>query len=495
MVKLKPVFQKVLMMNKLIAAATIFCVVSFFAEDCQAEGETRPNIILILCDDLGYDDVGFNGSKDIQTPELDQLAKHGAVFSSAYVTHPFCGPSRVGLLTGRYPHFMGAQFNIPRNSTDPKEGVSTKEVLMSKAMQNAGYYTGMIGKWHLGTSPQYHPNVRGFDEFYGFLGGGHRYFPSQYQPIYKKQVAAGNMATVWDYLTPLERNGKEVQETEYLTDAFSREASKFVRDGSKTKKPFFLYLSYNAPHAPLEAKDEDIQKYSHIKNKKRRIYAAMVHAVDRGVGEIVGTLKETGQFENTMIVFLSDNGAELKAGGGSSGPLRGGKGDAWEGGFRVPMLVHWPKMIDANTRYNHPVSALDFYPTFAHLGNAKIADGKELDGVNIWDDFVAGRSARKDELIYVLRHRNGYNDVSARQNQWKAVRVNQKRWELYDVDADISEKKDVSSKHPELLKKLVTHAEKWSSRHKDPIWFDSKTAEKKWNELGMPKYEKTFKMK
>ncbi len=256
--------------------------------------EERPNILFILCDDLGYSDVGFNGGKDVKTPSLDALAANGAMFTSAYVAHPFCGPSRAAIMTGRYPHLIGAQFNLPRTGMRGyhTKGVPTEEPFLSKILQDAGYYTGIVGKWHLGHATEFHPNNRGFDDFYGFLGGGHNYFPAQYQAAFGRELKKGTKAKdVWNYLTPLEHNGKAVKETEYLTDAFSREAIRFVNEAAKKDSPFFLYLAYNAPHSPLEAKEEDLAKFAHIEDKKRRTFAAMVYAVDRGVGQIVKTLK------------------------------------------------------------------------------------------------------------------------------------------------------------------------------------------------------------
>jgi arylsulfatase B len=220
--------------------------------------EKRPNILVILADDLGYSDVGFNGGKDVQTPSLDKLARGGTIFTSAYVAHPFCGPSRTSIMTGRYPHPLGAPFNLP-NSGDGIErynqlGVPTSEPFISVMLHHAGYYTGAIGKWHLGITAPYHPNARGFDDFYGFLGGGHEYFPAVYGPKYDKQVKAG-AKYINEYLVPLEHNGKPVAETAYLTDGFSREAVRFVRGG---RRPADAVLPLSGlqrpPHSPLQAK-------------------------------------------------------------------------------------------------------------------------------------------------------------------------------------------------------------------------------------------------
>lgn len=452
---------------------------------------SRPNIIVILCDDLGYADVGFNGSKDITTPELDKLAKSGTIFSSAYVTHPFCGPSRAGLLTGRYPHEYGSQFNLPVNSEKTVgKGIELSETFMSNVIQNAGYYTGIVGKWHLGAVPDYHPNKRGFDDFYGFLGGGHSYIPSDYMPKYEQQVAAGNK-NIWEYLVPLEHNGVKVQETEYLTDGLSREAIRFVKEGAKKEAPFFLYLAYNAPHSPLEAKEEDLKKFENIKDKNRRVYAAMVYAVDRGVGKLVEALKETNQFDNTLIVFLSDNGGRTDE-GANNAPLQGVKGDVFEGGFRVPMFFHWPNHVKAGMRYDFPVSSLDFYPTFSNLAKATIPKGKILEGKDIMKDVIAGTNTRKNEMIFAMRHRSGFSDVGVRMDQWKAVKAKNGSWKLFDIDKDISEKFDLSKQNPDQLKKMILGAKKWSENHSEPRWFDPENLRKIWSDTGMASFPGVF---
>ncbi|MEQ8211564.1 MAG: sulfatase-like hydrolase/transferase [Lacipirellulaceae bacterium] len=456
----------------------------------------RPNIVVIMCDDLGYSDVGFNGSTDIRTPKLDELANNGTVFTSAYVAHPFCGPSRMGMMTGRYPHEFGAPYNLPGNGkgtdADYRQGIDVREKLISRVLQEAGYFTGAVGKWHMGVMPEYHPNQRGFDEYYGFLGGGHDYFPSRFKPAYRRQLKAGNKY-INDYLHPLEHNGQEVDEQEYITDALSREAVNFVKLAATKDQPFFLYLAYNAPHSPLQAKEEDMAPYADIADEKRRTYAGMVAAVDRGVGRLAEALRETEQFENTLVVFLSDNGGKLSL-GGTNRPLKGGKGDSYEGGFRVPMFFHWPSQVAAGQNYKHPVTALDFYPTFANLATAEIPARKNLDGKDLWPALKAGESVRPGESIIALRHRNGYSDVAVRRDQWKACRAFNQKWKLHNLDNDISEQQDLSGKHPELLKELVAEARTWSRTLPDPLWFHATEARQEWAKTGMPNYEHTFRL-
>ena len=466
----------------------------FFSVGMGQKAQTqKPNIIIILVDDMGYNDVGFNGSKDITTPVLDKLAAEGTVMTSAYVGHPFCGPSRASIMTGRYPQNIGTPYNLHDDGKKSDNGVPLSEPFMSNVLKDAGYYTSIIGKWHLGDEPQFQPNNRGFDEFFGFLGGGHKYFPEQFQPAYEKLVKAGQYP-INVYLTPIDHNGKPVKETEYLTDAFSREAVRIVKEAPAKKKPFFMYLAYNAPHMPLEAKKEDLERFASIKDKDRQTYAAMVYAVDRGVGELVKALKETNQFDNTLIVFFSDNGGET-AHGANNAPLKGRKGDTWEGGFRVPMFFHWPAKIAAGKQYNFPVSSLDLYPTFAKIADARLPKGKKLDGKDILKDVIAGSDVRKNDMIYSLRYRAGYCDVGGRLGDWKATKMGNKAWQLFNIKEDIGEQKDLSAQYPDKLKSMVSDIEKWSRNNVRPLWFYTKDDEDMWNDGRLPDYKKTFSIK
>ncbi|WP_189360092.1 sulfatase-like hydrolase/transferase [Algibacter mikhailovii] len=472
---------------KLLLLGTFISIMSCLGQ------QAKPNILFILCDDLGYNDVGFNGSTDITTPELDKLADNGTIFTSAYVAHPFCGPSRASLLTGRYSQEIGTPFNLHGNSSKNDEdnmGIPLEETFISKVLNDAGYYTSVIGKWHLGNSPKYHPNKRGFDNFYGFLGGGHDYFPAKYQKEYERQVNAGNK-NIRDYVHPLEHNNKTVKETEYITDALSREAVKDIKLASKNKEPFFMYLSYNAPHVPLQAKEEDLAIFKNIENKERRTYAAMVYAVDRGVGKIVDALKETNQYKNTLIVFMSDNGGNFNHGANNS-PLKGTKGDAWEGGYRVPMFFHYPNKLKKGKQFDYPVSALDLYPTFVNLAKATIPKGKILDGKDIMNHVTSNTDAHKDEMIYCLRYRHGHCDVGARKGDWKITRVGNEPWRLTNITEDIGEKKNVGGRYPEKLREMVVETEKWTESFVKPLWYYSAKDEELWNDGRMPQYEETF---
>ena len=457
-----------------------------------AAQNAKPNILVIMCDDLGYNDVGFNGSTDIITPNLDELAKSGTIFTSAYVAHPFCGPSRAGFITGRYPQEIGTPYNLRDDGRKILSGVPVTETYMSNVLKDAGYYTSIVGKWHLGFNEEYQPNKRGFDEFYGFLGGGHKYFPQSFQPFYDKQLKDG-VSPINVYFTPLLHNKEEVKETEYLTDAFSREAVQIINTADKNKKPFFMYLSYNAPHTPLEAKEEDIKVFENIKDKDRRTYAAMVYAVDRGVAQIVKTLKANKQFDNTLIVFLSDNGGSLDH-GSSNYPLKGTKGDTWEGGFRVPMFMHWPKCVAAGVKFDHPVSSLDLYPTFVALAKAKLPKGKILDGVNIWDNLAANTDPHKNDMIYSLRYREGYADVAARNGDWKIVRMGNEPWQLVNITKDIGEKRNFAGQYPDILAKMVKQTQEWTKSFVMPLWVYSAKDAELWKNGVFANYDDTFEI-
>ena len=475
----------------------------------------QPNILLIFLDDLGYADVGFNAElfgveTDIVTPNIDALAKQGTIFKQAYVAHPFCGPSRMGLLSGRMPHCYGGQKNLPdvaKNLEDfNAKGLPESETMMSTVLKDAGYATACIGKWHLGASKPFHPNTRGFDEFFGFIGGGHQYYPSITDKVEPK---------INDYQYFLERNGQDIRSPQgaYITDMFSDEAVGYIRKSSESGKPFFLYLAHNAPHSPLQGKTEDLQHLfpnhkpanpgngiNYQDYEDRQNYVAMMYAVDRGVKQIVDTLNDPNAdgdkadsiIDETLIVFLSDNGGKLTF-AASNAPLKEDKGSTMEGGIRVPMFMHWPDNVPAGKVFDHPVLALDFYPTFAALAKATVPGDKILDGKNIWPDFLAGNDPHPaGEPMFWLRHHGTGNEVSVRRGNLKAYRKNFGAWKMYDVANDPTESKDLAKANADLLATLIADGLAWSKTHQEPQWHDTETGMKTWQKSGMPKYDKTF---
>lgn len=355
--------------------------------------ERPPNLVLILTDDQGWWDVGFNGCTDIPTPNIDRIAKEGVRFTEGYVSYSVCGPSRAGLITGRYQDRFGSSRNPSPDPAVPNNGVPLSEKMISELLKPQGYATMAVGKWHLGAHPTLHPRKRGFDEFYGFLTGGHDYFPGNL--VFED---LSEVRKQWDwYRTKLLHNGKRVATDEYLTDELSHMAVDFVE--RKKDQPFFLYLAYNAPHTPLQATEKYLRRFPDIKDKKRRTYAAMVSAVDDGVGRVLKKLDELDIADNTLVVFLSDNGG-AKNNASINSPLRGYKASLYEGGIRVPFAMRWPGKIPAGIDCENPVISFDIAATIvAHAGASEFVE-KPLDGVDLLPYLRNEKKGRPHQALY-----------------------------------------------------------------------------------------------
>lgn len=444
----------------------------------QRPAQDRPNVIIILTDDQGYKDVGFNGSTEIPTPNLDRIASNGVVFTAGYVSFAVCGPSRAGLLTGRYQDRFGFSKNPLFAPNDPQMGLPLSEETMADLLKKSGYSTAAFGKWHMGAHVDLHPNKRGFDEFYGFLSGGHNYFPEDYTVADISQAKS----QMDGYRTRLLRNTERVNETEYLTDALSREAVDFVE--RHHDEPFFIYLAYNAPHTPLQATEKYLSRFSHIENIKRRTYAAMVSAVDDGVGALLDKLEETGIDDNTIVFFLSDNGGPTPHNTADNSPLRGFKGDFFEGGIRVPFAVQWKGVIPAAVRYDNPVISLDIFATAA--ATSKTAPKNELDGVNLVP-YLTGekKSLPHKELFW----RNYETDkFVVRTAESKQITTPQETL-LFDIQTDISESRSLAASEAKRAEKLSQSVEKWKKSLMAPI-FMGLNEDKKYSELHPDRFGK-----
>ena len=412
-----------------------------------------------MTDDQGYADVGFNGSTDIPTPGIDRIASNGVVFSSGYVSFAVCGPSRAGLITGRYQDRFGFARNPLLAPKDSTMGLPLSEETMADLLKKAGYRTGAIGKWHLGAHPSLVPNKRGFDEFYGFLSGGHQYFPEKW--VLNDLSEARDQ---WDgYKTKLLKNDERVNEQEYLTDALSREALNFVNNNAD--QPFFLYLAYNAPHAPMQATEKYLSRFPEIKDEKRRTYAAMVSAVDDGVGALLDLLKTLNIEENTLVFFLSDNGGPTKDNGSNNKPLRGFKGDFFEGGIRVPFALQWKGQVPSGQRYDAPIISLDIFATAASLANVKPKN--ELDGVDLIPYLTGNKKGIPHEELY-WRNYNA-NRFAIRSGDSKMIMQPNQNF-LFDLSKDLSESKNQFSIQEALAKKLSEKLEAWKKQLMDPIF-------------------------
>jgi arylsulfatase A-like enzyme len=428
-----------------------------------APATRRPNIIIILADDLGFGDLGFTGCKDIATPYIDRLARAGVRFTNACVSHPFCSPTRAGLMTGRYQHRFGHENNPIYNPQDNTAGLPTTEITLPQVLSDAGYVTGQIGKWHLGAAPQFHPLKRGFKEQFGFIGGGHDYFKAE-----------NDNPNAREYLIPIERDGKPVVESDYLTDAFSREASAFVR--RHDKDPFFLYVAYNAPHTPLQAPKEYLERVASIEDPTRRSYAAMITAMDDGIGRLLATIEVLKLEKDTLIFFLSDNGGPTPVTHADNKPFRGNKGQVYEGGIHVPFVMKWKGHLPENETFGQPIISLDIFPTAAAIAGAKMPKDRPMDGVNLMP-HVAGKAsgAPHDKLFW----RTGGGDAFAvRQGNWKLVKIGN-RTELYDLEADVSESKDASAEKPDVVSRLDAARIAWNRQMVAPLFESPRPAAQK----------------
>ena len=341
----------------------ILILVFLFGFSNKVNESRKPNIILIVSDDQGWSDVGFNGCTDIPTPHLDNLAESGVIFTSGYAPHSYCSPSRAGILTGRYQQRFGHECNpgYLEYEDEVADGLPLSETLISNIFQGAGYKTAAIGKWHLGDARQYWPINRGFDYWYGFSGGGMSYW--------------GNPNKERGPLSGVLENGEivPIDQLTHLTDDFSAKAVEFIQ-GNK-ENPFFMYLAYNAPHAPDHATKAHLEATEHVEYGGRAVYGAMVSAMDKGIGEVMFELEKQGIRENTIVIFLSDNGGRGEH--AINFPYRGHKGMLFEGGIRVPFCISWPASIPSGQTIDEPVTGLDILPTLMKATNVN-AEKKSL---------------------------------------------------------------------------------------------------------------------
>ena len=448
---------KLLTLNIAIPVAFLGSILS------AADAPKRPNILVIVADDLGYADLGFQGGADVPTPHINSIAASGARFTNGYVSGPYCSPTRAGLLTGRYQQRFGHEFNPGGEGSAAagkgEIGLPLSETTIANRLKEAGYTTGLVGKWHLGASPKFHPQQRGFDEFYGFLGGGNTYF---------------NQET-----TTILRGTEKQSEPTYLTDAFGREAVSFI--DRHQKKPFFLYLAFNAVHTPMEADETRLGKFADIQDQQRKTYAAMLSAMDDAVGDVLKKLRESQLEENTLIFFISDNGGPTMRGttinGSINSPLRGSKRTTLEGGIRVPFAIQWKGHIAPGTVYNRPVIQLDIQPTALAAAGVDIRPEWKFDGVNLLP-FIAGQTTGvpHEALYWRLGEQN-----AVRQGDWKLVQydlnvesssptrgVTGKK--LYHLLKDVNESRDLAAEYPDKVKELETLWQSWNSQLTKPLW-------------------------
>ncbi|MBY0506942.1 MAG: sulfatase-like hydrolase/transferase [Bryobacteraceae bacterium] len=428
----------------------------------SAQATRRPNLIIILADDMGYGDIGCYGSPDVPTPHIDALAKGGTRFTDAYVSCAVCSPSRAAMLTGRYQHRFGHEFNSGpmEREAEINFGLPFAEKILPQYLKPAGYRSMAIGKWHLGVRPGYHPQERGFDEFFGFLTGGNDFITRQ-TPHGRAVGSDGDGGKIpAERRDPIRRGNQPVEESRYLTDAFGDEAVQFIHRNQT--KPFFLYLAPNAIHTPLHALDKYIDRVAGIKNEKHRLLAAMTVALDDTVGAVVAKLRAMKLESNTLIVFLSDNGCPVVTGAGTNGPLNGEKATYFEGGIRVPFILHWPGQVPGGKLDRRPVVSRDILPTF--LAAARITSTAKFDGVNLLP-FLRNEALPHQALFW----RAGQGRA-VRKGKWKLVEFGDRFSQLFDLEADVGERRDLSAQHPEVVQDLRASWQAWSAEMAKPAW-------------------------
>lgn len=462
-----------------IRSALLLIALFALLSPTTSNAESRPNVVIFLADDLGWADVGLHGEEVIETPAIDRIGREGVELHRFYST-PICSPTRAALMTGRDPMRLGVAYGVIMPWMN--NGVHPSEHFMPQSFQAAGYQTAMVGKWHLGHAQQtYHPNNRGFDHFYGHLHTEVGYFP----PFANQ---GGRDFQV---------NGKALEGEGYETFVLADEAQRWIKNRDPDR-PFFLYMPFIAPHTPLEAPDDLLAKYEDMEDDReetrspqtdssrqirkltlrpsaRPVYAAVVDAMDQAIGRVLTTLDEEGIADNTIVLFFSDNGGAAYATGGADNiPLRGGKGDTFEGGIRVVSVMRYPKEIKAGTRFDSIMSAMDVFPTIA--GGAGVPRGNtfDLDGRDLWSAIREERHVPRDDYMFFASETpiSGYFNLTAFNDEWKLVQqVNQGLMSaevtnnLFRISEDPYEYVNLAEKHPEVVAEMAAAIHQWRTRH------------------------------
>lgn len=439
-------------------ALAVLCLVA----SLDAAELRKPNVIVILADELGYGDVGFNGGTSIPTPNLNRIAAGGVVATNAYVAIQNSSANRAALLTGRYPNRFGYERSVAWRPQDPAAGLPASELTLAEALRPLGYQSGLVGKWHLGAHDSFHPINRGFDSFFGYLGGGHRSFPEEFDLQYTHD--ARNEAD--SYHTWLLRGMQPVRTERYLTDELSLEAMEFVRSQGST--PFFLYLSYNAPRSPLQVRDADLAAFVHIKDEKRRKYAAMIAKMDHGVGQLLDLLDSLELTDDTLLFFTSSLGGDIPATGAYNGVVRGTRGEPWEGGIRVPFVVRWPRRFKGGATYVQPISTLDIFATVAAATRLSVDSTRPLDGVDL-APFLRGENPATPHARLFWRLSDAETHVM-REGDFKLVKT-KKDLEpvLFNLAADPKERENVAAAFPEVARSMKESYRAWNAQMIAPV--------------------------
>ncbi|MFN8347202.1 MAG: sulfatase-like hydrolase/transferase [Spirosomataceae bacterium] len=438
-------------MNLLFSGIRHFCLLFLFSSFSFAQ--QKPNIVMILVDDMGWGEVGVFGSKYCQTPHLDHLAQQGLRFTDFYANSTVCSPTRAALMTGRYPDLVGVPGVIRGNKENSWGYFSPKATTLPQVLKTVGYQTAMVGKWHLGLEPENHPNQRGFMHFHGFL--------EDMMDDYYTHLREGKN---WMRL-----NGQIIQPQGHATDLFTQWAIDYLNTQKKSTKPFFLYLAYNAPHFPVQPPQvwlEKVKKRNPALSEKRAKLTALIEHLDESIGKVLETLRQNGQDENTLIVFSSDNGG-LLSDEADNGTWRGGKQTMYEGGIRVPTIAVWKNKIKANTQTHHQMLTMDIFPTFCEAAGAKVSSG--IDGKSFLSVLLGQPAATPYRPVFWVRREGsaygGQEYYALREGNWKILQNTPfEPFQLFDMSKDSLETTDVRKDNPAIYagleKKLRNHVQK-----------------------------------
>lgn len=442
-----------------ILLAALVCTAATYGAET-----TSPNIVLIVADDLDYCDSELYGCDSVPTPNIKRIADEGVLFAAGYVTSPVCAPSRAALLTGRYQQRFGYEF-LP---SDDSRGLPNGQTTLADALGQAGYTTRIVGKWHLGVREEFNPIRRGFDEFFGVVGWGSDYIDPTREAVMSirpgRTTSQSAPPAAWRGrgVNSVMRELEQVEEDDYLTEAFTREAVAFIE--KHKSRPFFLFVPYTAVHQPLQVTRKYYDRFPHIDDESTRIYVAMTAAMDDSIGSILDAIERNDLEEKSLVIFLSDNGAGV-AEYCSNAPLRLGKQTLFEGGVRVPFTMKWPGQIPKGMTYEHPVSALDIFPTAMTAAGGESSKKNPGDGVDLLPylkGLIAGRP--HDTLFW----RSGPN-WAVRDGDWKLIHAGNRDW-LYNLSVDIGEQSNFGMELPETVKKLKRAYDRWNSEMIDPLW-------------------------
>ena len=403
----------------------------------------KPNVLILLGDDLGWGELGCQGNTQIPTPNIDAIAKSGVRFTQGYVSGPYCSPTRAGLMTGRYQTRFGHEFN----STAQKSGLALSETTIANRLKTLGYQTVAVGKWHLGGGADYRPMARGFDEFYGTLANTPYYHPTQF--IDSRVSPDTQKVTDDDF---------------YTTDKYAERAVDWLEKHKDA--PWFLYVPFNAQHAPLQAPKKYLDRFADISDEKRKTFAAMLSAMDDAVGTITKKVRDLGQEENTIVFYLADNGGPTASTTSSNGPLNGFKATTWEGGVRVPFMVQWKGKIPAGKTYDHPVIQLDILPTVLKAAGGEVDAAWKLDGLDLMPYLTGANTGKPHETLYwrfgeqwAIRHGD---------HKLLVARGSGQTPELYDLAKDLGEKHNLAAAQPEKTAELKKLWDAWNAEQAEP---------------------------